>query len=207
MSKLVIIYFIILGLNNSSFSFSQLLNQDNSTSETEEKSVLAPEIMRDIITLGIGFGQDFGGIGGAILAYPQRNIGLFFGAGYNFLKFGYNGGVKIRFTSKQSYRRAYPFISAMYGYTTTLNFNRLDKPELNKEFLGFTGGIGFDYQSIDGGVFSLCVYIPFRGQDIDNYRDELKTEHNIETRLLPFTLSIGYRFILFKEDKLKKYKM
>jgi hypothetical protein len=35
----------------------------------------------DVFTLGLGFGQDYGGFGGNITVYPQKNIGLFVGFG------------------------------------------------------------------------------------------------------------------------------
>src|ERR1700712_111258 len=36
----------------------------------------------DKVSVGIGAGYDFGGYGGNLIVYPQRNIGLFGGVGY-----------------------------------------------------------------------------------------------------------------------------
>ncbi|HEX4851031.1 MAG TPA: hypothetical protein VFV08_09505, partial [Puia sp.] len=56
----------------------------------------------DQFSMGVGFGQDFGGLGANMIVYPQKNIGLFVGGGYAIAGFGYNVGLKLRLTPPSS---------------------------------------------------------------------------------------------------------
>ena len=49
------------------------------------------------LNLGVGIGFDYGTIGANLLFYPQKNIGIFAGGGYNLMGFSYNAGLKGRF--------------------------------------------------------------------------------------------------------------
>src|SRR6185503_19117939 len=70
----------------------------------------------DKLNLGLGFGFDYGGIGGNLTVYPQKNVGLFFGGGYAFAGFGYNAGIKLRLLPGKPSSQFTPFFMAMYGY-------------------------------------------------------------------------------------------
>ncbi len=149
-------------------------------------------------TLGLGFGFDYGGLGGNFSVYPQKNIGLFASAGYAFAGLGYNLGVKLRLTPKKHFT---PFFTAMYGYNAAIvvsNSSNLSYANLSKLFYGPSAGIGFDLGSVKRGYLSVAILVPFRSADVDNYIDQLKTNDGVQFKnnLLPVAFSIGYRFVL-----------
>jgi len=152
----------------------------------------------DTFTLGIGAGLDFGGIGGNILFYPNKNFGLFAGAGYAFAGVGYNVGAKYRLLSKKPNSMAVPFALAMYGYNAAIFVK--DAKQYDKFFYGPTIGIGLDFRlsPMSNSYWSIAALIPFRSSEVNVYRDELRDHNNIvfKNDLLPALFSIGYRIIL-----------
>src|ERR1700761_7927674 len=70
----------------------------------------------DVNSLGIGLGEDYGGIGINYTVYPQTNIGLFGGVGYALAGVGYNFGVKLRTNPSL----ATLFVMFMYGYNAAV---------------------------------------------------------------------------------------
>jgi hypothetical protein len=153
---------------------------------------------QDILNFGIGIGEDYGGIGGNLMVYPQRNIGLFGGFGYALAGFGYNGGIKLRLLSRQT-SVATPSILAMYGYNAAVVVT--NNSQLNKLFYGPSFGIGVDLRSkkpSSEGYLSLAIIIPVRSPDAQNYIDNLKNLYGatFSNGLLPVTFSIGYKFIM-----------
>jgi hypothetical protein len=148
---------------------------------------------RDVLSLGIGLGQDYGGIGGNLIMYPQQNIGIFTGVGYAIAGTGYNFGVKLRLINEKS--SVAPYLIAMYGYNAALAV--LNKSDLNKIFYGPTVGIGLDIglKPNKAGYWSLGIYYPIRGNEVDNYINFLKTNYLLEMKnsLWPISISIGYK--------------
>ena len=53
-----------------------------------QEEVFVPRTI-DATSFGIGTGLDYGGFGGNVMIYPQRNIGIFGGFGYALAGFGY----------------------------------------------------------------------------------------------------------------------
>lgn len=152
----------------------------------------------DITSFGIGLGQDYGGIGGSVLTYPIKNLGIFGGVGYALAGVGFNAGIKYRFLPADRFRKAIPYILAMYGYNAAIKV--LDADEYNKIFYGMTLGVGFDLRSRPDKMsyWSFALHIPLRSSSVDDYMDDLKTNHGIQFKndLLPIGFSIGYRFII-----------
>jgi hypothetical protein len=151
----------------------------------------------DKAAFGIGMGLDYGGFGGNLLVYPQKNVGVFLGAGYALVGVGYNVGTKLRLLPKRESGLS-PFFLAMYGYNAAIAISNAH--ELDKIFYGVNIGIGFDtgIRPTKAGYWSFALLIPFRSPDVDLYIDDLKQNHGAEFKneLLPFAISIGYRFIL-----------
>jgi len=151
----------------------------------------------DKASLGIGMGLDYGGFGGNLLIYPQKNIGLFAGVGYAMIGAGYNFGTKLRLVPKRTSGMS-PFLLAMYGYNAVIGVSNAH--EYDKFFYGFSTGIGFDTGMRPGkaGYWTFALLIPFRSPDVDIYMDNLKQDHGVEFKneLLPFAISIGYRIII-----------
>ena len=146
----------------------------------------------DIVSIGLGLGFDFGGIGGNLLVYPQHNFGLFLGVGYAYTGLGFNVGTKIRLTSETSTSNFGAFGLAMYGYNAAISVENM--PSLSKLFYGPTVGFGFDYKSsrLSSNYWSFALLIPIRGSKVDDY---LKQNNiNLKTSLLPIGFSCGYHF-------------
>lgn len=148
----------------------------------------------DMFSMGIGAGFDYGGFGFNITGYPQKNIGLFAGAGYAIAGIGFNGGVKYRMIPGKLFS---PYVVGMYGYNAAVAVT--NSPNYNKIFYGPSAGAGFDLYSRSGrGYFSLAILIPFRSPEVNNYINELKNLYGVtfSNNLWPVGISIGYKFIL-----------
>ncbi len=151
-----------------------------------------------VVNFGPGFGFDYGGIGVNFMAYPQKNMDLFFEGGYTLAGFGYNTGVKFRL-SPDPEPWSNPFFTAMYGYNAGVVI--MDDSQLSKLFYGPTLGIGLDMRPrkpSSKGFLSLALMIPIRNSDARNYIDLLKNamDASFANDLSPFGVSVGYKFIL-----------
>ena len=151
----------------------------------------------DRVAFGIGLGFDYGGIGGNILAYPQKNIGLFASGGYALAGFGYNTGVKFRFGVKSS-SKIHPYLIGMYGYNAAIAVS--NATQYNKLFYGSSFGFGIDHYSRRGDKYlSFALLVPVRGPEADNYINSLqKSGIRFSNSLVPIGLSIGYHFAIAK---------
>ncbi|HET6252882.1 MAG TPA: hypothetical protein VFE32_02345 [Puia sp.] len=177
-------------------SFTVACAQDTSPQKTPSQSS-PPFRSSDIFTLGIGFGQDYGGIGGNLTVYPQENIGLFIGAGYALAGFGYNAGLKLRLLPDHGRSKVRPFVEGMYGYNAAIVVTNYSQD--NKMFYGPTIGAGLDLGSTEPGkgYLSLAILVPFRSPDVQNYIDQLNANGvTFKNNLIPISFSIGYKFVL-----------
>jgi hypothetical protein len=154
----------------------------------------------DKITVGVGAGYDFGGIGVNGIYYIQRSVGVFAGAGYAFAGVGFNAGVKLRALTNKSASILVPFVLAMYGY------NAEAAPKgyaiYNKIFYNATFGAGLDYRPKNSkfGYLTATLLLPLRTPDAQTYINSLSLFRGIDyhNKLHIFSGSIGYKFILFK---------
>lgn len=153
----------------------------------------------DKLSFGLGMGLDYGGFGGNFTAYPNKNIGLFVGAGYAIGGFGFNGGVKLRFNAAEA-NRIKPYLMAMYGYNAIIVVK--NETNLNKTFYGPSVGLGLDFKQRSGrkGYWTLAIIFPIRGSEVNDYMDELKADHGVEfeRELSPINISLGYRVVFGK---------
>ena len=146
----------------------------------------------DKVSLGIGLGFDYGGVGVSGLVYPHNNIGVFVGGGYAIAGFGYNAGVKARLTKNA---RFHPYFTAMYGYNTAIAVTNAS--QLSKIFYGPSFGAGVDFRSKSHGYWTAALLVPIRGSDVDDYMNHLKsTGVSFANSLPPVGFSLGYRFVL-----------
>lgn len=171
------------------FSFTVQLNAQ------EEFSVAVPP---DKVSVGLGGGLDYGGLGASIMFYPVKSIGLFAGGGYAIAGFGVNAGAKFRLISRKPFSKLTPYAVAMYGYNAAVAVSGAS--ELNKMFYGPSFGAGLDFRSRPEkrGYWSFALLIPVRSQEVEDYMDDLEQNHGVEFSmgLWPVGFSIGYRFIL-----------
>lgn len=168
------------------------------TAYSQEFAPVKQSDVNDKTSIGLGAGLDYGGFGGSILVYPQRNIGFFAGAGYAIAGIGFNAGAKLRFATDKPTSRIAPYLLAMYGYNVGIAITNMK--EYNKFFYGPTFGFGIDYKSrpTSHGYWSLALLLPIRNPDYKAYLDDLKTNHSVvfKNDFSPVGISIGYRFIL-----------
>jgi len=164
----------------------------------------ATPVKTDVISIGLGFGQDYGGSGAHMIFYPQRNMGIFGGLGYKLGGLGYNVGLKLRLVSKKPTAKVNPYAIVMYGYNAALSVGDIfsDLHEYDKVFYGPTVGIGIDMKFHPGSKFyySFGMNIPIRGSQVDDYINDLRTNYSLDVSndLLPVTFSIGFKYILRK---------
>jgi len=152
----------------------------------------------DMTSIGGGFGMDYGGIGGSILCYPQKNIGLFAAYGKALISYEYNVGLKLRLITDNTVPRICPYLLGMYGYNTVIEVK--DSPNENRIFYGTTIGCGFDIriQPTNIGYFTLALLLPLRGANVTNYIESLTHQFGmqVDEKLSKIGFSIGYRFII-----------
>jgi len=152
----------------------------------------------DKVSIGVGFGQDYGGIGANLAVYPLKSIGIFGGLGYNLVGAGYNVGAKLRLVSAKPTAKVTPYALGMYGYNAVIRVSGAS--QYNKVFYGPTFGIGIDFKSYPRSkiYYSIALLIPVRGSEVNDYMDDLKTNHNVEftSDLIPVTFSLGFKYIL-----------
>ncbi|MGC4023180.1 MAG: hypothetical protein QM734_15175 [Cyclobacteriaceae bacterium] len=163
--------------------------QSNSQSQTSSKS----QTPFERFSFGPGLGLDNGGIGVNATIYATKNLGFFIGGGYVIAGTGYNSGIKIRMTDNP---RTKPYISAMYGYNAAIAIS--NNTSYNKIFYGPSIGFGVDrIRQGKPGYWTYGIIIPFRGTEVDNYINYLKSQ-GVQTNnsLTPITLSVGYRFVI-----------
>ena len=154
--------------------------------------------LADVVSMGIGFGFPYGGLGANVTVYPQKNIGLFGGVGYAFAGAGYNVGVKLRLLPNEGRSNVRPFFTAMYGYNAAIHV--ANNTDLDKMFYGPSIGAGIDIGSLVArkGYFSIAILVPIRNGDAQAYQDNLEQNYGVSfnSKLLPIAFSLGYHFIL-----------
>jgi hypothetical protein len=171
------------------FGFLCIAMQLNAQDSTAMKSY-------DKISLGIGGGLDYGGIGANFLVYPTKSIGLFAGGGYALAGFGYNAGIKVRFVSKKPTAKWTPYLTGMYGYNAAVAVS--GDLDFNKLYYGPTFGFGFDFKSSPNkkGYWSFALLVPIRDPAANDKIEDLEDQGaEFMTKLFPIGVSIGYRFI------------
>lgn len=138
-------------------------------------------------SLAIGAGLDYGGFGINFSIYPQKNVGIFGGAGYALAGLGWNAGLKARLSSKKS--NPTPFVVAMYGYNAAVYGKYVSS--LDELFYGYSLGFGIDIRFKKSGHsrLSLELLIPIRSPEVQDYINSVGAKN-----LLPFTFSIGIGF-------------
>ena len=140
-------------------------------------------------------------IGGNLIYYPQRSIGIFAGVGYAVAGVGYNVGFKLRANSHKSASRVTPFLLGMYGYYAWAAPK--SEPYWNKLFYGPTVGAGFDYRFKKSrfGYISGAVLVPIRDDQAQRYIEYFLNGNqnlNYSHKLHAVNVSLGYKIIIFK---------
>jgi hypothetical protein len=160
----------------------------------------SPSVPLDKLSVGAGAGYEFGGIGGNVIFYPQRNIGVFVGAGWPLSGFGYNAGIKVRYAVDNNASVVTPFVLFMYGYNTSIIYSQ--NAQYNKLFYNFTFGGGIDFRPAKSklGFLSLTIYVPLRDPNAKDYINSIDYFYAVSNsnKLFPLSVSLGYKFIILK---------
>ncbi|HRH36708.1 MAG TPA: hypothetical protein PK760_00085 [Flavobacteriales bacterium] len=143
--------------------------------------------------LGVGAGQDVGGIvGGRCSYWVASYAGFFAGGGWALVGPGYNLGVELRYPSKS---KVSPFVVAMHGYNGVVQVK--GKEELDKMFYGETVGVGLILQQRElRNYWRFSLNFPLNRQEMYDYFDGIKKNPKIvvTNEPLPFTIGIGFHF-------------
>ncbi len=152
----------------------------------------------DGLSIGIGSGQDFGGLGLGVLYYGQnKTVGIFGGLGYTPSGIGINGGLKVRLIPIKINPTFNPFLLGMYGYTTSVSIS--NDAQYNKTFYGPTIGIGADlkFKKNSRGFWSFSLQLPLENSKAIEYIRYLTVvKHMTFSESSTFRYSIGYRYLL-----------
>jgi len=144
-------------------------------------------------SVGIGFGQDYGGYGGRLTFYPDRHIGLFGSVGYILAGAGFNFGVMAHVKPEN---KVVPVFSVMYGYNAALKVT--GTIEINKIYNGLSLGAGFISRSYANprNYWHFGLILPFRSQEFEDDFNALKSNPFISglEKPWPVTISVGYHF-------------
>ena len=167
---------------------ANVVNAQQQKTQPPKDTTAKAKIERPSVYLGPGFGLDYGGIGVKVEYLPVKFLGIFAGAGSNFVDLGYNAGVNVKVTPNEN---ATLVLSCMYGYNGVLIVKNGYTGEIasRKVYYGFTGGGG-----LEGSVgkhrhnkYSVMIFYPFR--------DEFKRDADkANATYLPLTISFGFNF-------------
>ena len=142
--------------------------------------------------VGIGYGQDYGGLGVNCTYYPTKYVGVFGGVGWIFFDIGYNAGIKVRLLFDEK-SRVYPYLIGMHGYIASIKVE--NTTDHNKLFFGTSLGVGLNYKlkSDNSKSLSFAIIYPDRGTSVSNYMKSLKVNHGVifKNELIPVTFSAG----------------
>lgn len=141
--------------------------------------------------IGVGFGQDLGGLFGFGVTYwPTPWLSGFVGGGWAIADLSYQTGLEFRLPTKS---RTSGFLTAMYGYNGAIHVKGLEK--LDGVYIGptFGGGVMLQQRS-SRNYWRFSVNVPIRSQQFLDDWDAVKKMPNVEVQqdLLPVTFGIGF---------------
>lgn len=144
-------------------------------------------------SFGVGFGQDYGGIGARLAFLPDQHVGIFGSVGYIFAGVGYNMGVMARIKPEN---RTVPTLSIMYGYNAAIKISGAS--QYDKIYYGVSIGVGLISKSYRDpkNYWHFGLILPFRPSEFDTDFNTLKNNSGITglEKPWPVTISIGYHF-------------
>jgi hypothetical protein len=139
------------------------------------------------VSIGFGFGIDYGGlIGAKVSLFPAKPIGGFIGFGDNTVDIGYNFGIDWKFTYM---KRTSGFLAVMYGYNAVVK----DVPAKKDEaYYGLSGQVGARMRvGKQTNYLSLGIIIPITQ---DSEIKDLKKQYGDNLDYSPVLFSLGFHF-------------
>jgi hypothetical protein len=172
-------------------SFSAYPQKNQDTDEYDENYEF-PENKQVGVSLGLGLGIDYGGIGGKFTFAPAKHFVLFAAVGYNFNNAGFNGGMIFRMAPE---KKVSPFATVMYGYNAVIVVQGVE--QANKTYYGPTFGFGIELKAKSNNFWNFGVNIPVRSGEYKDDFDALDRNPDIDmTAPFPVAISVGYHFAL-----------
>jgi hypothetical protein len=152
-----------------------------------------PEYKSINLTLGVGLGMDYGGIGAKLTFSPSKPLEFFGGVGWNIVGVGLNGGLTYRFMAD---KRVNPYLMAMYGYNAVIFVDGMKSR--NETYYGPTVGGGIQLHLKSRKYWNFGILLPFRSSEYDADFDIIKNDPNItiESTPLPIGITVGFHFPL-----------
>jgi hypothetical protein len=147
-------------------------------------------------SLGFGVGQDYGGIGIRAEYLVHKNVGLFFGGGYNLIDVSFNTGVSVKTVPG---KKVQPIIALMYGYNGVIKVK--NRADLSKTYYGFTTGAGVQIENKKNARWLLQLLVPVGRQQFNEDYERLKTIVQFQNKPLPITFSVGHQISLNRGKK------
>lgn len=153
-------------------------------------------LTKEVYSVGIGYGLDYNLFGGKFMLSPTRVIGLFVSAGHNTMNFNAGIGAQINLIGSQKKRSNFYLLGV---YSNNFLVVLQDGPLENKDFYGFSFGVGYQYRSRsnDKRIYSFSLNYPIESGEALDYLDQAEQAgYEISREGLPLKLSAGVRFIL-----------
>lgn len=161
-----------------------------------QSNVSEPEL-RKLPSIGLGVGLDYGGLGGRFAVPLSTNTSAFLSAGYAIAGFGYNFGLRARFSNKPVSLTS----TLMYGYNTVIKI--VGAPQFDKVYTGLSVGLGFQLNSKRNqyNSFQAGFILPFRSDEYKSDWSNIKNNSSIQTFVEPWPvlISFGYHFSLYQK--------
>lgn len=142
------------------------------------------------MTLGMGVGLDFGGLGLQLSGRPEPPLNIFVAMGYNLNEVGLNAGVAFRTLPRAV---VCPFVMGMYGYNAVIAIS--GRSDYDKTYYGPTVGGGLEIRAPHWrGHLELGVFHPFRNATFEEDLEMLQRNPAVEDLQVPsaWTFSVGY---------------
>jgi hypothetical protein len=181
-------------------SNSELLLTDTTVFLSNPKQT-EPELKRDILSIGVGTGLDYGnagfhGFGANLTVLPFRKVGIFYAIGgtpsLDISTIEYSTGIKYILWSYPTWSTE---IVAMYGQNYRLDV--IDAPEYDRAFPGFSFGVNENYR-YRNFFLSLGLYVPILSEEAKKYRDDMNNNPDFILFQEPFpiqaSMGIGFYF-------------
>jgi hypothetical protein len=183
-------------------SDSKLLLTDTTvflSNPKETKTVEKKQLQRDILSIGVGNGLDYGNFGGFqgfganLTVFPIKQVGIFYATGttpkLDISTIEYNAGIKFILLSYPTWSTE---IVGMYGH----NFVVSGVPKYDKVFTGPSFGINENYR-YRNFFMSSGVYVPILSEEAKEYRDDIHNNPDLiynDPFPIRFTIGIGFYF-------------
>jgi len=153
------------------------------------------------VSLGLGIGIDYGGIGSRVIYSPMKQMFLFGALGYNFAGAGYNFGAGLRFAPD---RRFSPYVVGMYGYNAVVKYTVTtlysgygkSESESSEVFYGPSFGLGFELKRAarkkSKNNWNFEILVPVRSSAYTDHIAMIEEVYGAEMSPSPIAISVGY---------------